>query len=677
MIIFCDKLKRLLSYDTIPGFTKLLLLTSISVLTLLFFIFITQELETTRGYILKNFEQTVDIQRSMITNWFDEHAGKVKTFAALHSSQDGDTEVIKKNIQAFLHNNQEFSWFTFIDVNGRTSDGFNVSDREYFKQSILGKSYTTDVLYGRVTNSPLIFFSSPVFGHDGNIIGVIAGSVKLTTISKTMVQFQFGLTGESYLIDRNGVVVTPIRLDNTADQDIQNNNSRISVKGIYGFEQAQQGKAGSEVYTNFRGQRVFGAYSAIGNPNWVIIAEVDENEILAPLYKKLGIFGLVYLALLVVLVYLITVFTRRINLPVFHLVAQANKVENGEYGIVAYQDGLFSQAPQELQYLHKAFISMAQKLIATIDKLSQVNNLLVEADGIFRILVERSLVGVYFLLDGKLTYLNPKMEEMLGYTAEEAKQLNDLLEFVHPDDREIVLEKVRMTVGGETDHDDYEIRILRKPGTIIDVHVFASSCIINGKKAVFGSMIDISDRKRWESTLEYISYHDSGTGLYNRAYFELQIDKMVVAERDIGIIMCDVDELKKINDSLGHHAGDALLKAAAQVISFDDRRIISARIGGDEFALLVWDATADSMNALRKNIAGKIETYKSSEGALPLHISQGCCFGSGFSVREILRQADDAMYREKNTNRANVRKLVMKYIKNAPEGTSYSQQQLQ
>lgn len=663
MTTFCEMMKRMFSYNTIPGFTRLLLLISISVLTLFFCVFVSQEVETTRSYISKNFEQTINIQRSMVENWFNEYAGRIKTFSELKSTRDGNVEVIKKNIEAFSRNNSEFSWLGFIDVNGWTHDGYNVSDREYFKQCLLGKSYTSDVLYGRVTNMPFISFSSPVFDHSGNVIGVVAGMVRLTTISKIMEQFHFGSTGESYLVDSNGMMVTPPRLTSEiATRGIPNTNGRTSIKGIYGFEQAIQGKSGSEIYTDFRGQRVFGAFSAIENPNWVIIAEVDEAEILAPLYKELRILGLVYLALLAILVYLITAFARRINLPVSHLVEMANKVESGDYSVVSYQDGSFTKAPQELQYLNKAFISMTQNLIVTIDELNQVNNLLVEAEGKFRSLVENSVVGVSFLLDGKITYLNPKMEEIIGYTTEEVKQLTSFLECVHPDDRELVLDKARRRIDGETGQFNYEIRILRQNGTIIDVYVLSSICIINGKKAILESMIDISERKKWESTLEYLSYHDAGTGLYNRAYFELQINQIATSGQDIGIIMCDVDGLKIMNDSLGHQAGDELLKVAAQTISFDDRRIISARIGGDEFALLVWDVTEENMNMLRKDIIANIESYKSNKGSLPLYISIGCSLGEGFRVREVLRQADDAMYQDKNTNRVKVREQVMKYL---------------
>lgn len=662
MRTFGEKIKTLFSYNTIFGFTRLLLLISVSVFILSFYLFALQEIETTRGYILKNFEQTINIQRSMVENWFVEYAGRIKTFSELKSTRDGDMEVIKTNIEVFSRNNSDFSWLAFIDINGRTHDGYNVSDREYFKQCLLGKSYISDVLYGRVTNMPFISFSSPVFDHNGNVIGVVVGAVKLTTVSKIMEQFQFGVTGETYLVDRNGMMITPTRLaSDAASQGTPNTDGHFNIKGTYGFEQVVQGKSGSEVYMDFRGQRVFGAFSPIGDHDWVIIAEVDENEVLTPLYKKLGKLCLVYFALLVILIYLVTAFVRRINSPVFTLMEKANRVERGDYSAVS-QEGSFLKAPQELQCLNKAFVSMAQQLITTIGELNRVNNLLVEAEDKFRSLVENSLVGISILQDGKIVYLNPKMEELIGYTTKEAKQLSSYLEYVHPDDRELVLDKARRRKEGEAGHFNYEIRILRKNGIIIDVYLLSSTCIINGKKAILGSMIDISDRKRWESTLEYISYHDTGTGLYNRAYFELQIKQMSESDHDIGIIMCDVDGLKIINDSLGHHAGDALLKAAAQTILFDDKRIISARIGGDEFALLVWDATEDNLNAMIKKITTKVEAYRGSKEALPLYISLGYCLGKGDSIADVLRQADDAMYQDKNTNRLKVREKIMKNL---------------
>ena|GEM_PF-2500191 len=667
---FRKKIKVLFSYNTISGFTRLLLLMSIIVLTLFFYLFISQEVATTRGYILENFEQTLNIQRIMIGNWFQENADKIKMFSELNSTKDGNVTAIHNNIEVFLSNNPEFYSLSFVDVNGRTNNGTDVADREYFQQGLRGKSHITDVLYGRRSNEPLIIFSSPIFDYDGNVIGVLFGTVKLTTISQVMEQFQFGQTGVAYLVDRNGMLLTPMRPDDDAVAPI-NSSEPINVKETYGFKQAVQGGSGSAVYRGFRGQSVFGVFASIGH-NWSIIAEINEAEILAPLYKKLFILGGLYFALLALLVYFITAFGRRIERPVSALMAMANKVENGDYGVVSKQEEYFLKAPQELQYLNQAFFSMVQQLIATIDQHNKVNSLLAKTESKFRSLVENSLVGVYVLLDCKFTYFNPKMEEMIGYSAEEMNGLDDLLKCVHIADREMVAARVHKRIDGEIEHDNYEMRLLHKNGTTIDVYVIAGTCSINGERAILGSMIDISDRKRFESTLEYYSYHDAITGLYNRAYFEGQIKQMAASDRNIGVVMCDVDKLKKINDSLGHHAGDELIKAAARAISFDDRRIITARIGGDEFALLVWDATQLRMDNLQKSIRARVSAYRSSPGALPLYVSLGCCLGEGFDVNKILRQADDNMYEEKNTNRETVREKINKYLESESGGiTSY------
>ncbi|MEM5767254.1 MAG: GGDEF domain-containing protein, partial [Bacillota bacterium] len=84
-----------------------------------------------------------------------------------------------------------------------------------------------------------------------------------------------------------------------------------------------------------------------------------------------------------------------------------------------------------------------------------------------------------------------------------------------------------------------------------------------------------------------MSYHDALTGLYNRAYFEKQLRTLAENKQlSVGMMMCDVNELKYVNDTIGHHAGDLLIVAAARAI----KQAIGvnatvARIGGDEFAV--------------------------------------------------------------------------------------------
>lgn len=113
--------------------------------------------------------------------------------------------------------------------------------------------------------------------------------------------------------------------------------------------------------------------------------------------------------------------------------------------------------------------------------------------------------------------------------------------------------------------------------------------LLNGRKYLIESFVDISERKRIEEQLVYLSLHDPLTGLYNRAYFEEEMRRLEGGRfARVGIIVCDVDGLKLVNDTLGHGAGDNLLRAAAQVLEecFREGDVV-ARIGGDKFAVLL------------------------------------------------------------------------------------------
>lgn len=656
-------LKNKLPCYSIIGYTRLLLVIAVVAPTIFFFIFVKHEFDLTRGLILKSFEQTVDLQKTMIDNWFAEHQNQINTFAQLQSTRGGNQAAIKQNIEVFLKNNQEFYWVSFIDIAGRAFNGSDVSDREYFKQGLLGRPYVTDVVYSRTTQRPVVVFSSPVFDQAGMVTGIIAGSVELKTITAMMEHFQFGETGETYLADRSGMMVTATRLaDDAASRGVEIINDRASVKGVHSFEQAIQGRRGSGIYTDFRGQRVIGAYSAIHLPRWAIIADVDEAEILTPVYQKIQLLGSGYLGVLIILIFSITMFSRKVNRPVIDLVNRAVAIENGHYGVGSRQEDIFASAPLELQKLNHSFVAMAEKLIKTIDDLQQSKSIMTETEAKYRNLVERSPVGIYYVINGQIAYLNPKMEEMIGYTLEEVRKLPDFFEYVHPDDRGLVMEKMQRRLVDENEGIEYDLRILRKDGSSLEAHVLAGTCMINGEKAVFGSVVDISERKQWESTLEYISYHDTTTGLYNRSYFEFELARASISGKSVGIIMCDVDGLKLINDSLGHQAGDMLLKAAAQTLLFEDPTIVAARIGGDEFAVLVPDAEEERTVAVVEEIRTRIAQYCSKEGSLPLHVSIGYCQGIGFIVYDVFRRADDAMYQDKKANYEQARESIARYL---------------
>lgn len=169
--------------------------------------------------------------------------------------------------------------------------------------------------------------------------------------------------------------------------------------------------------------------------------------------------------------------------------------------------------------------------------------------------------------------------------------------------------------------------------------------------AVLNKMLDqIEDSQQ---ALRYIGLHDSLTGLYNRAYFEQQIKNISVRPiKSVGVVCFDLDGLKLINDTLGHAAGDNLLIQAAAIIAgvFDDG--VVARIGGDEFAILLCNVTEDDLLQGCQKIKSQIQKYETTDNSLGLTLSMGWKYFQGGVLDEavinnLLKQADDMMYRNK------------------------------
>ncbi len=182
---------------------------------------------------------------------------------------------------------------------------------------------------------------------------------------------------------------------------------------------------------------------------------------------------------------------------------------------------------------------------------------------------------------------------------------------------------------------------------------------------------EITDLKKTEEKLKYLSLHDPLTNLYNRAYFEEEMHRLDNNRFDIvGLIMCDIDGLKLVNDTLGHDRGDDLLTVASQVIrkSFRESDVV-ARVGGDEFAILLPNSPRSKVEEICARIRTSVVAYNKKNPRLPLGISTGFAIrtGPGQSMAELYREADNAMYKEKLFGSQHARNVIVKNLLNTIE----------
>ncbi|MBM7555410.1 diguanylate cyclase [Halanaerobacter jeridensis] len=173
---------------------------------------------------------------------------------------------------------------------------------------------------------------------------------------------------------------------------------------------------------------------------------------------------------------------------------------------------------------------------------------------------------------------------------------------------------------------------------------------------IVGTSLDITENKQREKEIEYLSFHDKMTDLYNRRYFENEIQRLDSSRRlPITIIIADLDNLKYINDNYGHQKGDDYIKTAAQIIKDSIRKEdIAARIGGDEFALILPQTGGNGAHKIFQRIKEKENNYLKRNDSIEIFsISIGYAVKDRkeVSLEETFKKADQKMYANKTENK--------------------------
>lgn len=187
--------------------------------------------------------------------------------------------------------------------------------------------------------------------------------------------------------------------------------------------------------------------------------------------------------------------------------------------------------------------------------------------------------------------------------------------------------------------------------------------------------IEIAEREAAEEKMTYFSMHDPLTGLYNRTYFEQEMQRLGAEwHSNVGLIMCDVDGLKLINDSMGHDKGDTLLIATANLIKSCFRSSdIVARVGGDEFAVLLPNASQVMLEEAYQRLQDNTVTLNQSLEGVPLSLSIGFAFRTNpsTSLSELYVEADNNMYREKLYRSQSARSAIVQTLMKALEARDF------
>jgi diguanylate cyclase (GGDEF)-like protein/PAS domain S-box-containing protein len=189
----------------------------------------------------------------------------------------------------------------------------------------------------------------------------------------------------------------------------------------------------------------------------------------------------------------------------------------------------------------------------------------------------------------------------------------------------------------------------------------------------FGISRDITDKRKAEEKVKYLSFHDGLTGLYNRAYFNEELNRLDTERQlPLTIVMGDLNGLKVINDAYGHSRGDVLLRKIADVLkeSFRKEDIIS-RWGGDEFIAILPRTNVKDAGNIVKRIKELCEGKSTTE--VPLSISLGISTKKSTSenIDDILKESEDKMYKNKIAESAPVQENLIQSLRSGLKKGDY------
>jgi len=270
---------------------------------------------------------------------------------------------------------------------------------------------------------------------------------------------------------------------------------------------------------------------------------------------------------------------------------------------------------------------------------------------------------------GIINYISPNVQKIFGWKSKELLDYN-LWEIIHSDEKLYVKKELSKILEKDGMIKTLEYKLKCSDGTYRDIENTSVNLIndesING---ILMNFHDITYRKKRENDILYLSYHDVLTGLYNRAYFDESIESIDIEDQfPISIIMGDVNGLKLINDAFGHAEGDKVLCEIAKILKKCCRESdIIARIGGDEFYILLPKTDNDTSQLISRNIYKECENYGNSEDkdAIYLSISIGYATKTiaNDNMESIFKDAEEFMYRHKLLEHKSMHSTILASIK--------------
>ena len=543
--------------------------------------------------------------------------------------------------------------------------GINYRDRAFIAKTLdQGEPAISEILIGRQSQHYVFGIAVPIRDAQGQVVGALAGGIDLTkpNFLDKITENRFGKTGYFLLEDQK----TRIIITSTDKRRVLQQQQPLGINQL--VDRQLQGHEESGIITNAFGVEVLTSAKHIPFANWVMVVAIPTAEAFAPIKSMQSRIIKITLLLTVILGGIIWWLILRELSPIFSTIKKLAILAR-----LDTHDVLVPETNQgEIDDLIKAFNLL-------LNALQVRENALEESEFRWKFAIEGTGDGLWdWDISNNTVYFSKTWKSMLGYTEGEiSNNLSEWQRLVHPDDLPDTLIAINKHLDGKTAAYMNEHRLLCKNGSykwILDRGMVVSRDEQGKPLRAIGIHTDITERKRMEEIIRQQALFDPLTKLPNRRLLVDRLGLAMSASKRTGnhgaLLFLDLDNFKPLNDTHGHEAGDLLLIEVANRIKHCLRESDTvARMGGDEFVVVLAQLDKDSEVSKQQaeKLAEKIRTElakayvfeiknedgtrKSIEHHCSASIGVNMYIGEESLIDDVLRNADDAMYKAKNAGR--------------------------
>jgi diguanylate cyclase (GGDEF)-like protein/PAS domain S-box-containing protein len=604
--------------------------------------------------ISRDQQQSIEVGRQLLI-----------TLAQLPAVQQRDSAACSAIFSASLESHRRYTNLGAIAPDGRVfcsavpvenlAGRFNANSSEWFQEVLRNRGFAvSDYHIGGITGKPVLTMAFPALGRGGEVRAVVFASLDLNWLGNFAGSEQLSSDSMVTVVDRQGTVLAGYP-EPEVWPGINSEDAPIVRRAL------EMKLGGLEETIGIDGRRRIYAYTPLGlagqEPSaYVLIGTPRETVFAASQYElNRNLFGFgvaAFLALLVAWWGSELFLMRRVE----RLMGATQRLAAGD---LTARTGDLS-GPTELNQLAHVFDDMASSLQKRQTETEHAQQELLDSEARYRLIVETAEEGILILdPNGGVVFANAKISGMLGYSVDEMRG-QPVFDFMDEEARALARHNLQRRRQGIREQHDF--RFMRKDGSELWA-IVAANPIFESDGRYLGALAmvtDITERKRAEDHLVYLAHHDSLTGLPNRTLFNDRLQQSLIdadrRERLVAILFMDLDRFKNINDTLGHEAGDALLRAVSARLKECVRSGDTvARLGGDEFIVLLPDiAHVDDVARIAQKI---LDIFTQPFGIDGRELFVTTSIGITLypfddkGVEGLVKNADVAMYRAKEQGR--------------------------